>query len=196
MQFISLLLFALSSNMDNFIVGITYGSKKTHIGGNANLIIGLITFLGTFLSMTLGKGMVNFIPAELSNVLGSIILLCIGFFCLIKFFYTEKIKTKSLAGELHCNEHEAVEEEKDLAYVEACTLGAALSINNIGLGIGASLTGINVFAASAAALAFSLIFIYMGNYIGKKCISNHLGKMGEPVASLVIIFLAVYEIFI
>lgn len=45
---LSALLFSLSSNLDNLVIGIAYGIKKIRIDTTANLIVALVTSTGTF----------------------------------------------------------------------------------------------------------------------------------------------------
>ena len=57
---LSALLFGVSSNTDNLVVGMSYGIKKMPIRWSENLIVALITFMGTVLSMILGKSVLLF----------------------------------------------------------------------------------------------------------------------------------------
>ncbi|ORX22526.1 sporulation membrane protein YtaF, partial [Thermoanaerobacterium sp. PSU-2] len=54
MHVISSLLFSISANIDNFTVAIAYGIKKIRIGILSNLLIALVSGIGTFLSMFIG----------------------------------------------------------------------------------------------------------------------------------------------
>lgn len=54
MHLTSIFLLSISANIDNLIIGIAYGVKKTKINMRCNIIIALSTFIATFLSMSLG----------------------------------------------------------------------------------------------------------------------------------------------
>jgi len=78
---------------------------------------------------------------------------------------------------------------------ESFALGLALTVNNIGLGISASVIGLNVIITSIASFACSILLVYISNLFGKNYISNFFGKYSEPIASILIILLGLYGIF-
>ncbi len=55
-----------------------------------NLIVALITFMGTVLSMILGKSVLLFYRKKLAGILGSVIIILIGAVGLVKFFMKMK----------------------------------------------------------------------------------------------------------
>lgn len=186
---LSALLFGVSSNTDNLVVGMSYGIKKMPIRWSENLIVALITFMGTVLSMILGKSVLLFLPQKLAGILGSVIIILIGAVGLVKFFMKTK-KPEEESGE------ETELALQTLTRTEALILGLALTLNNIGLGIGASITGLPVLSTALCSFLFSLLFLYIGNLIGRSKIAELVGEFAEPLASLLMIGLGVYEIFI
>ncbi|NRV14874.1 putative Mn2+ efflux pump MntP [Clostridium beijerinckii] len=84
---LSALLFSLSSNLDNLVIGIAYGIKKIRIGTAANLIVALVTSTGTFLSMLLGIYVSKFLPSFLSNSLGAGIIIILGLYFVIQSIF-------------------------------------------------------------------------------------------------------------
>ena len=186
---LSALLFGVSSNTDNLVVGMSYGIKKMPIRWSENLIVALITFMGTVLSMILGKSVLLFLPQKLAGILGSVIISLIGAVGLVKFF----MKMKKPEEE---SEEETELTLQTLTRTEALILGLALTLNNIGLGIGASITGLPVLSTALCSFLFSLLFLYIGNLIGRSKIAELVGEFAEPLAGLLMIGLGVYEIFI
>ena len=79
---------------------------------------------------------------------------------------------------------------------ESLSLAFALSINNIGLGIGASITGLNIFLTSLFTFIFSLLMLLTGYFLGSYYLSKLFSKRATIVSGLIIIALGVYEIFI
>ena len=186
---LSALLFGVSSNTDNLVVGMSYGIKKMPIRWSENLIVALITFMGTVLSMILGKSVLLFLPQKLAGILGSVIIILIGAVGLVKFF----MKMKKPEEE---SEEETELTLQTLTRTEALILGLALTLNHIGLGIGASITGLPVLSTALCSFLFSLLFLYIGNLIGRSKIAELVGEFAEPLAGLLMIGLGVYEIFI
>lgn len=186
LHLLSTLLFGMSSNTDNLVVGLSYGIKKMPIRWKENLIVALITFTGTVLSMILGKSALLFLPSAFAGILGSLIIIFIGVLGLVQFFV--KVRKEP--------EEEEEPELQTLTIKEALILGLALTLNNIGLGIGASITGLPVLSTALGSFFFSLVFLYIGNLIGRSKLSEVVGAFAEPLAALLMIGLGVYEIFI
>lgn len=67
-----------ASNIDNFAVAIAYGVKKLRIGWLSNLLIALVSALGTILSMSVGAVISHHLPPPVANLLGSGMLIAIG----------------------------------------------------------------------------------------------------------------------
>jgi putative sporulation protein YtaF len=78
MYLLSALLLAIAVNVDNFAVGIAYGIKKLQIGWLTNLFIGLISAVGTYLAISVGNEIKNYLSVNVANVLGSLILIAVG----------------------------------------------------------------------------------------------------------------------
>lgn len=92
---LSALLYSLSSNLDNLVVGIAYGIKKIKIGITANLIIALVTSIGTFLSMSVGLYILKFLPHSVANGLGAVVIIILEIYfvtqSIIKFVNNIKV---------------------------------------------------------------------------------------------------------
>ncbi|MCL2860282.1 MAG: manganese efflux pump [Oscillospiraceae bacterium] len=189
MQIFSILLFGLSSNIDNLFIGMAYGAKKIKIGMISNLIIGSITFIGTLVSMFLGKTLLYFIPLSIASALGSIIIIAIGCFYLIKYLY---YNIKKISGDLQIEKYDK-DKSGNIELSEAFALGFALTINNIGLGIGASIIGLNIIATAIVSFLISVVFIHTSNLVGNNYVSKFLGKYTELIGSVMIILLGVCE---
>ena len=173
------------------MIGISYGIKKTRISFLSNLIIGLITFLGTILSIGLGMKIADFIPSSVSQVIGSVILIALGGYYAVKSFWTKNMDP-SASG----NNSAEAKESTTLTIKESAVLGFALTINNIGLGIGASITGIPILSTSLITFFLSMLFLFIGNKIGSSWISRFLHRYAEPLSGLIIIALGIYELMV
>lgn len=191
MNIISSLLFALSANTDNLVVGLSYGIKKIKIGPLSNLIISLVTVAGTILSMLLSQVVINFLPINITNIIGSLILIMIGAWTLIKTL-SKRINSNSVL-----NNPEKVDKDNslDIDVKEAIILAFALSLNNIGLGIGAGITGLNVMITSFFTFVFSLLMIRIGHFLATNYFFKIFNQKAEIISSLIIIALGMIELF-
>ena len=84
---ISVLLLVLSANLDTFVIAVSCGMKNIRIPLPANLVISLITTLGTYLSMLFGEVIGRFLPACLANYLGACVLILIGLGSVASFLF-------------------------------------------------------------------------------------------------------------
>ncbi|AZV55592.1 sporulation membrane protein YtaF [Clostridium sp. AWRP] len=200
-------LFALSANIDSFTVGISYGIKKMKISPLSTILIALIATAGTFLSMVLGKFLIKFMSENIANVIGSGFLILLG----IWFIIDAVIKEHCNENKKLCNAENNILPYKNLlenpeiadvdnsGYIdvkESIFLAFALTINNVGVGIGASITGINILLATIFTFILSTTGLVSGCVIGSSCLSKFFGKYAPFVSGISIIILGIYELLI
>lgn len=192
MNIISLLLFAISANTDNFVVALSYGIKEIKIGFLSNFFISLISLIGTILSMTLSKVIVNIIPVNISKLIGSLILILIGLWTIVKPLLKDYSSNSILENP------EKIDKDSSFSIdpKESITLAFALTINNIGLGIGGSIAGLNILITSFLTFIFSFLMILIGYFIGSKYFSKVLGNRATFISGLLMIGLGLSEAFL
>lgn len=209
MHILSIFIFAICSSSDNLIVGLRYGAKKIKINFINTFIVSFISGVGTFLAMLFGKALMQLIPSKYTNILGSSILILLGLYLFVgslkKDFHDNdylKEDTKNISefyryeSTLRSPEIIDINDSKTIEFKESIILGIVLCLNNIGLGIGASITGLNIYITSILSIIFSLVFIPLGYYIGKKIFSNNLSRYSEVISACIIMLLGIYEFFI
>jgi putative sporulation protein YtaF len=74
----SLIVLAFAVSLDSFGAGLTYGLRKIRIPFRSIAIITLCSAAMIVISMTLGQGLMSFLPASVENRLGPIILIGVG----------------------------------------------------------------------------------------------------------------------
>lgn len=185
---ITAILFSFSANIDNIAIGISYGIKKIHIPLYKNIIIAFFTCFFTFFSMYLGNYIAILLSEKIANILGPITLLTIGFYSII----SELIKKKKSNNDLPILENRNI---NVLTIKELTLLIMMLSINNIAVGIAASVSGINILVATICTFIFSLILLSIGNTIGIKALNNKfIEKYSSLISSLILIIIAIIQI--
>lgn len=198
------LLFAISASIDNFTVGIAYGMKKIRIGLLSNVLIAVISGIGTFLSMTVGLLLSNFLSPNMSNIIGSAILILLGLWFIAEYMIkTIKKHNEPDTKNSHMNYIELLDEPENAdldksGYIdvkESVTLALALTINNLGLGIGASISGMNIWLTSLFTFLISIPTILLGCKIGSSFLSKFFGKYAPLVSGLIIVILGVCQLF-
>ena len=203
MHLLSALFLAIASSGDSFVVGISYGIKKVRINLLNNILVAVISGLGTILSMLFGKLIMNFISAYYANMLGSCVLIALGIYMLIISFRDKSNIYKRDPN--HYNGYRVLLDNPDLLDInnsknielnEAVSLGFVLCLNNIGLGIGASIAGLNPILTSVFTVIASVIFVPLGCFIGDNLVKNKTARYTDIFAALLIIILGIYEMFL
>lgn len=188
MHMLSVLLLAISANLDNLLIGLSLGVRKVRLPFASNLMISGIVLAGTAVSMLCGDVIEGFLPARAAEWLGSGILMLFGVVCLTGYFVRQrKSAPRPQTGDTR--------QEKRLDVRSALTVGLALALNNMGLGVGASIAGLGWIETSAASFVFSLTLLWLGNHLGKSRLPHPVERFAEPLSGLLIIAMAVYEMF-
>lgn len=207
---ISSILLAISSSLDNFVIGITYGIKNIRIKFSINIIIALIVTLGTFISMALGAFLCNFIPIYICKYIGAGLLIIVGIYMGISFFKEQKelkesklysldnttniIESLNYDDILNCNKTADINHSGNIEFKEAISLALALSINNFSLGLGTSMSGINIPLATFFTFIFSILTIIIGLKIGNSFLSKIFGKYSGLLSSIIIILMGIFQL--
>lgn len=200
MHLLTSLLFAIAANTDNFVVGIAYGINKIRIGILTNLVVAAVSCTGTYLSMLTGRIIYSFLPKNITHIMGSSILIFLGLWYLstsIRKNSKEKdteiealLKNRNLLR-YYRRHHNNLE---NLNIKEALLLSSALTINNIGLGIGASITGLNITFTAFCTFIFSILSILTGNFLGNTSFFRALGKHAYIISAILLIALGLYQL--
>lgn len=203
MNIVAPLFLAISASIDNFTVGVAYGIKNIKIRFLSNLLIAVISGFGTFLSMTVGLFLCKLLSTKMSNIIGCSLLMAIGAWFIIEFFVKRrKMESRSAINYNNINYIKLLDEPENVDFdksgnidiKESIILGIALTINNLGLGISASISGINIYLTTICTFIISIVTIPLGYLIGKHCFSKLFGEYASLISGLIIIGLGVYEI--
>ena len=199
--FLSALLYSLSSNLDNLVIGIAYGVKKIKIGLISNLIIATVTSIGTLISMSVGKFISGFLPTSLTNMLGAVIIMLLGLYFLIQSIL--KLITKSYSNSLALKNVDEImdyAEKSDsdnsgtLNIKEAFVVSLGLMLNNLGTGLAASITGVNVSITVICTFILSIALLMLGKSIGHNILGSICGKYAPLISGVLLIILGIFEL--
>ncbi|MCI2777836.1 sporulation membrane protein YtaF [Clostridium perfringens] len=202
MSFLSILLFVVAASLDILVVSLAYGLKDIKINFSSTLVIASISALGTFISMILGKFLVDLIPVKLGDIIGGLVLLVLGFYSIYSYFKEKKILTShnsenNSSPTFILENPEVADKDKsgNIDFKESLALSLALALNNFGLGIGASISGLNIAFTTISTFIISLIFISLGFYLSKTIKSKNISKNSNLIAGIIIIILSLFIIF-
>lgn len=183
MHVLSALLFAVSANIDCLAIGLSYGIQSVKIDARSNLIIAVISTAGTLISMLAGKPLAALCSADTANRIGAVLLMLIGCWIL---FQNHRTQQKSLKA--YDRDASSRIDQK-----EAVVLAFALTINNMGLGISGSITGLPIPVTCLFTFLCSLLFIAVSQVAGKSCIAYFIHKYARDTAAWMIILLGILE---
>ena len=209
--FLPAFLLSFSSCLDNIVIGVAYGMKKTAIPFTSNLIIAIISSLGTLISMLFGKLLSSYISVYLSKAIGSSMIIIIGIYfileCFIKMNMCENSIDKVMINNIdESDEHDIAYHNKNLNHKcpykqnkmsirESLILAFALTINNLGLGLSASLSGVNINLTVLLTFIISLITIVIGVSMGRNFIGRLLGRFASLASGILMLILGIIELF-
>ena len=202
MSFLSILLFVIAASLDILVVSLAYGLKDIKINFSSTLVIASISALGTFISMILGQFLVDLIPVKLGDIIGGLVLLALGVYSIYSYFKEKKILTShnsenNSSTTFILENPEVADKDKsgNIDFKESLALSLALALNNFGLGIGASISGLNIAFTTISTFIISLIFISLGFYLSKTIKSKNISKNSNLIAGIIIIILSLFIIF-
>jgi putative sporulation protein YtaF len=199
MHWISILLIAFASNLDNLGIGISFGMRLTKIPIMSNIIIAIITMMGTFISMTLGEYVTRFLPESGANILGAAIIIAIGIWTIAATFRKRDLElgadkaSNSIVGVIRNPSTADIDQNKVISFKESFTLGIALALNNIATGIGAGATGVSPLWTTVAAGLFSILFIGIGSKVGLIIARTWFGRYSIIISGILLISIGIYE---
>ena len=200
-MFFASLLFGISASLDALLVGISYGIRGTRIRLWQNLIISLITLLGTCLSVGLGHRLMGLLPDAVGNYAGSLILILMGVYYIAKWTAAAWRRTDAqrAGAEGPCCDISSASVSSAfpcLKLTEVFALSLTLSLNNLSAGLSASLAGLTLVPAGISTLTCSVLFLFAGNRLGRNPVLQLAGKGAEPLSGGLLIGLGIVQLFL
>lgn len=194
MYMIPSLLFGISSSLDALLMGFSLGLRRITIRLWQNLLISLITLLGTCFSVGLGSQLALFLPGQAASIAGSIVLILLGGYYLFKWLLQliRSYRKKFGSGEITQSSH--TERSPVLHAAEVFVLSLSLSVNNIGMGLAASVAGLPLFSAAIATALCSILFLSAGNRLGRSHVLLFIEELSDPLSGVLLIGLGILQL--
>ena len=89
---LNVILLSISSSIDSFGIGITYGLRRLKINILSKLILFTISVIITYISLLIGKNLCYLLPPVLIKLLGAFILIIIGTTIIFQIINSKKEK--------------------------------------------------------------------------------------------------------
>ncbi|MBU2700077.1 putative sporulation protein YtaF [Sporomusaceae bacterium BoRhaA] len=198
MNFIPMLLMAVSSNLDNLGVGVSYGTRKITLSSSANLIVALITSIGTFVSIAFGEYISSFLSLKIANTIGALIIIAAGFWVIWLGKQADRedvlVNQPNLLTAIIKDPSRAdFDKSGDISNYEGMTLGVALTMNNLSAGIGGGMAGMNPVATTALVFVLSIVTLWLGFFCGNQYTSRWFDDKAGLVSGALLVMIGVYE---
>ncbi len=196
MHFFSSLLFGVSASLDSLLVGVSYGIRRVHIRLWQNFFISFVTLLGTCLSISTGHLLIPLLPEAVCRYAGSLILALLGIYYITKWLFSS-LQNRHDDKLTHYSEISSASASKKweaLSFAEVFTLSLTLSLNNLGIGLSASLAGLSLLSTAIATLACSVLLLFLGNQLGRCRLLQLAGTAAEPVSGILLIGLGFVQL--
>lgn len=108
----------------------------------------------------------------------------------------ESIDPLSYASYLEHPEIADVDRSGEIDVKEAIALAFGLTINNLGTGVGAGISGLNIAFTTVLTFVFSILGVASGYFLGDQFTTKMTGISAGVLSGVMIIVLGVYEYFI
>ena len=206
-------LIALSCNLDNVGVGISYGTRGIRLPLATNLYIALLTAGGTYLAMVAGQQAFQFFSPESGAILGGGILVAMGVWVLWQEIARRRQPEEEVEPEpVPENVKESwwqhlltllgdpVRADYDrsghIDLKEGTILGLALLLNNLPNGVAAAMIKLPVFLTTLAVGLLSLLTFWLGIAIGRAVAIRSQATWTWVVSAVILIGIGLVEMFL
>ncbi|MDD2212315.1 MAG: sporulation membrane protein YtaF [Clostridia bacterium] len=198
-------LFALALSMDGFGMGLSYGLRRIKISFPPLFIICLFSALIIVFSMTLGKALALFLPDRAAAFLGALILIVVGMWIILQNYflnlvdchvYCLKIPYWGIMINILKEPVRAdLNKSGEIDLKEAFFLGFALSMDALGAGFGAAMSGYSLVLTAVMVAIAEFMMINLGILIGKRLQIKRLKKAATLLPGGIIIFLGLTKLW-
>jgi putative Mn2+ efflux pump MntP len=185
---LSAVLIAVVSNLDNLATGVAFGMRDTRIAAAPNVVIAAVTMAATGGAMTSGRALSRVLSPELAASLGASIIGVIGVWTVLAWLHDVRLPVSSPGqGSGHFRGGPSsiaseLDREEVISCRKALALGVALALNNAAAGIGAGVAGISPLATTLLAGSLSLICVGGGSRVGLS-VGRLVGSSRAPLIS-------------
>jgi putative sporulation protein YtaF len=193
---------SMANNIDNIGVRLAYSILGIKIRISINLWISVITFVISFFAAYCGGIISCLVSMQAASEISAIILVTIGLWIMLSPYFKKKENEEAIDKNklnwatdiLEKPEKADMDCSKDIDFKEATLLGIALSINNIGGGLGAGMIGLNSLYVGIFSAVISFLALWAGNFITEFIEKWNFGNKATIIAGISLILLGVKQI--
>jgi putative Mn2+ efflux pump MntP len=166
------ILIGISTNFDNLGIGLSYGIRKTHIPWLFYILTALTSFSACVFGGMTALRIGHFISVSTSDLFGSLILVCIGFWSIIQAF------TPQNRDFAHC---------ETLGFSEMMFIALAEGLADLSIGFGTGFAKQSVFGTAFSVGFFSFLFLSIPVYFGRRLLPLKFSKSAKFFSGFLLI---------
>jgi MYXO-CTERM domain-containing protein len=157
----STIVLGIGANAENLPVGFAYGLRGLAIDIMRNLAIAGLTTVATLMPLAVGQGLRGHMPDWLPDVVAGLLLIALGLAGTWRDRRRPAPVDASPAGPGQAGA---------IGWRETLVLAAALSANNVGLGLAAGIAGLRHGPVALSVAGFSVLFLWLGQYLSRTAV--------------------------
>lgn len=189
-EVVAYLFLGVATNIDNMIIGTTYGLKRHRIDFVNNVMIGSLNGVATFISVLIGDFLRRFLTPQVGELLGGLVFLTLGFLTIAETYMMDKELDEEDEEQSHSVKSDLVRVSRQ----EALGLGLGLSVTNIAGGVGAGLAGFEVVRMTLLMFTFSVLPISLGQWIGQRTASKFPQRWANITAAAMLTGFGIWKL--
>ena len=207
MLFLSAFLLSIALNLEILRISLSYGTKKLHLTKYIAILLSLITSLGIFISMSVGKLILYLFNPVLGNIFGGILLSFTGVYFIVEYIRIEKkhagydtsyyfensSKYKNIIENFNVIDSA---KSNHIDIKECLNLSVAIILNNQCTCFAAGITSINISLCIFLNFIITIVSVYLGYFYSDIYISKWFNKYSNLISGIILIILGIYEAFI
>jgi putative sporulation protein YtaF len=200
-RWIAILGIALANNLDNLGVGIAFGVARIRLGPLINLWIATLTFVMTGVAVLFGDRLGSLVALPLAHALSAAILCGMGAWMLLPSPRREApertpdaaggVTLRRILADPTCADQDR---SRDIDAREATLLAVAVSLNNLGGGMGAGLAHLSALWTAFSSALVSFLVVWLGAASGQRLGEARLGKQAQTIAGSLLVLIGLWQL--
>jgi putative sporulation protein YtaF len=200
-RWIAILGIALANNLDNLGVGIAFGVARIRLGPLINLWIAILTFVMTGVAVIFGDRLGSLVALPLAHALSAALLCGMGLWMLLPSRRRQGperapdaasgISLRQILSDPTCADRDR---SRDIDAREATLLAVAVSLNNLGGGVGAGLAHLSALWTALSSAIVSFVVVWLGAWAGRQLGEARLGKQAQTIAGSLLVLIGLWQL--
>ncbi|BCZ46056.1 sporulation protein [Clostridium gelidum] len=207
MIFLSPLLLSISLSLITLTISSSYGIKKIYLSNSRTILLAILTSIGTFISMYIGKLILYLLKPELGNIFGGILLSFIGIYFIVEYIRLEEkrsgydtsyyfegsLKYKNISE----NPRTIISDKSNHILIKECfNISIVLMLNTFFICFAASITGVSISLSVLFNFILTLVSVYLGYFNSNIYISKWFNRYSNLISGVILIIWGIVETFV